>query len=209
MVSLARRLTLPDWLAELADSYATTAPNRRVVIAAIAVAAVAVSLVSAPNASGALGAVLALLMLTIAIIDGRRFIIPNELNAVGFGLAIVYAAVQEPAVMSTTVAWAVIRGAAFLLIFLGIRLGYKRLRGREGIGLGDVKLAGVAGAWLDWSIMPIAIEIAVGAALSVYLLRQLSFSRPIRATNRLPFGMFFAPAIWLCWVLETSILAPF
>jgi leader peptidase (prepilin peptidase)/N-methyltransferase len=208
IVATARRLRWPDWLAELANSYATAAPNRQLLIGLVAVAAVAISLITAPNVSGILGAALALVMLTIAVIDGRRFIIPNELNVAGLGLAIVNAIVQEPEAIVTSVAWAGIRGATFLLIFFGIRSGYKRMRGREGIGLGDVKLAGVAGCWLDWTMMPIAIEIAVGAALSVYLLRHLSLGRPIRATSRLPFGMFFAPAIWLCWLLQ-AILTPF
>ena len=34
--------------------------------------------------------------------------------------------------------------------FFALRYGYARLRGRQGLGLGDVKLAFVAGAWLDW-----------------------------------------------------------
>ncbi len=53
---------------------------------------------------------------------------------------------------------------------------YRRLRGREGIGLGDVKLAGVAGAWLDWQSIPIAVEIAALAALAVCLVRWLATS---------------------------------
>ena len=50
---------------------------------------------------------------------------------------------------------------------------YRRIRGRDGIGLGDVKLAGVAGVWLDWWVLPVAIEIAALAALAVYAMRFL------------------------------------
>ena len=100
------------------------------------------------------------------------------------------------------------RGAALALVFLALRNGYARMRGRQGLGLGDVKLAGVAGAWLDWLVMPIAIELAAFAALTGYMLRHVLFRRPISATDRLPFGFFFAPAIWLSWVLETTLLTP-
>jgi leader peptidase (prepilin peptidase)/N-methyltransferase len=206
----ARKLGFSShWLAELASSYSTAAPSSRILVGLLAGAAVVVSFLSAPNLSGILGAGLALLMLAIAIIDWRSFIIPNELNVASLGLAIVHAVVAEPDAILTSLSVAAIRGVTFFLIFLAIRSAYQWLRGREGIGLGDVKLAGIAGAWLDWPIMPIALEIAVATALSAYLLRQLALGRPIRATSRLPFGMFFAPAIWICWVLETTILSPF
>jgi leader peptidase (prepilin peptidase) / N-methyltransferase len=75
----------------------------------------------------------------------------------------------------------------------------------RGIGLGDVKLAGVAGAWLDWPSIPIAVEIAALAALAVCLVRWLAFGRAISATTRLPFGLFLAPAIWIAWLGETML----
>jgi leader peptidase (prepilin peptidase)/N-methyltransferase len=39
---------------------------------------------------------------------------------------------------------------AFLLIWLVFGVGYKALRGRTGMGLGDAKLLMVAGAWFGW-----------------------------------------------------------
>ena len=79
---------------------------------------------------------------------------------------------------------------------------YGRLRGREGLGLGDVKLAGAAGVWLDWWAMPIAIEIGALAALALYVAGHILGRRRIRATTRLPFGLFLAPAIWIAWLLQ-------
>jgi len=168
-----------------------------------------VSIASAPGAIGLLGAGLAIVMLTIAVIDARSFVIPDWLNAAGLALALLHAALAQPervpAVMAWAVAAAALRAGALALAFLAIRSLYARIRGRQGLGLGDVKLAAVAGAWLDWPIMPIAVEIAALAALSTYALRQLLFGRPVRATNRVPFGLFLAPSIWVCWLLETTL----
>ena len=175
----------------------------------VAIVAVFISIVAAPGPIGLLGAGLALVMLAIALIDFRSFTIPNSLNAAGFGLAIVNAAVQQPEAMLTAVVIAVLRGAAFALILLAIRVVYARLRGRHGLGFGDVKLAGVAGAWLDWTIMPIALELAAFAALIGYLARQLLFHRSISAFDRVPFGLFFAPAIWICWLVQATWAEPF
>ncbi len=203
----AHKLTSPAWIAALADGYAIAGLGTKLRAALLAGAAVVVSMISGPGTLGILGASLALLMLTIAVIDWRRFIIPDELTGVGFALGIAHAVVQEPNAMLAAVAFAVLRGAALALVFLLIRYAYKQIRGREGIGLGDIKLAGVAGAWLDWLMLPIAVEIAACAGLLAYLIRQFAFGRPVRATSRLPFGLFFAPTIWFCWVLETTLLA--
>ena len=104
---------------------------------------------------------------------------------------------------------AMIRGAALAVMFYGLRVGYARFRGRQGLGLGDVKLAAVGGAWLDWVMVPIALQLAVLGALSGYLLHQVTRGSSISATSRLPFGFFFAPAIWICWFLEIRWLEQF
>jgi len=173
-------------------------------ISCAAIAGVAGSLLVAPDVRGALGAGLSLVMLAIAVIDMRHLIIPDELNAAGFALALVNAAIQSPETILAAVAAAVLRGAVAALFFLGIRVAYRRLRQREGIGLGDVKLAGVAGAWLDWLTIPIAVEIAAVAALAAYVMR----GRSVDPMTRLPFGLFLAPGIWLGWLIDTMALNP-
>jgi leader peptidase (prepilin peptidase) / N-methyltransferase len=175
-------------------------------VVAIGGLAVVVSVVAAHGAAGWLGAGLALVMLAIAVVDRRRFIIPNSLNAAGLALGVVHSVVLGQEDVGAALAGAVLRAAVFALAFFSLRLIYARLRGRQGIGLGDVKLAAVAGSWLDWSIMPIAVEIAALSALSVYALRRYALRRPLRPTSRLPFGLYFAPAIWIGWLLQTTIL---
>jgi len=52
-------------------------------------------------------------------------------------------------------------------------------------------------------MIPIAIQLAAFGGLSAYLLWRRRPSESISAAKRrLPFGLFFAPAIWLCWLLE-------
>ena len=175
-------------------------------ILAAGVVAVAVSIVVAPDKSGWLGAGLALVMLAIAASDVRRFIIPDSMNVAGLALGVVHAIAAGEGNVGAALAEVTPRAAALALLFLGLRLSYARIRGRQGIGLGDVKLSAVAGTWLGWSTIPIVIEIAAVSALLFSALRWYVLRRPLRPTNRLPFGLFFAPAIWLGWLLEMTVL---
>jgi leader peptidase (prepilin peptidase) / N-methyltransferase len=170
-------------------------------LAGAAAAVIAASLWAAPGVSGILGAALGVLMLAVAAIDARELIIPNALTAAALALGLLDAALRGG---WDGVGIACLRGAALALCFLTLRAGYRWLRRREGIGLGDVKLAGVAGAWLDWTMLPIAVEIAALAALAIFTLHWLR-GGSLRRTTRVPFGLFFAPAIWLCWLLATAI----
>ena len=177
-------------------------------VACVAIIGVGTSIAVAPDLRGVLGALLALIMLAIALTDGRLGIIPDEWNAAGLTLAVLNAALQNPDTMVEAMAAAVLRGGVLALLFLGLRVAYRGLRGREGIGLGDVKLAVVAGAWLDWLTIPIAVELAAVAGLMTYVARRCWLGRPLHRTSRLPFGLFFAPAIWLGWLLQiTMVLA--
>jgi len=74
--------------------------------------------------------------------------------------------------------------------------------------MGDVKLAGVAGAWLDWFAILVAVELAVLAALGLHLARLAVRKRPLRAAGALPFGLYLAPAIWVAWLVQTMMWWP-
>jgi leader peptidase (prepilin peptidase) / N-methyltransferase len=182
--------------------------NARIIapIVAVGVATAAASVAAVPGVAGWLGAGLALIMLAIAAVDARYFIIPDALNAAGLALGLVHAVMVGEGSAIESLALAALRAAALALVFLALRLIYARLRGRQGLGLGDVKLAAVAGAWLGWNAIPVAIEIAAVSALAVYAPRHYLLRRPLRATTRLPFGLFFAPAIWLGWLLDATVL---
>jgi len=172
----------------------------------LALAAVATSLWVAPGFRGVPGALLALVTLAISVVDARQYIIPDTLTATALGLALVNAALRGETALAG-LELAVLRGLVLAVCFLALRDVYQRIRGRQGIGLGDVKLAAVAGAWLEWPTIPIAIEIAALAALAAVVIRQLVRGRPLRAAGRLPFGLFLAPAIWLGWLLDATVLA--
>jgi leader peptidase (prepilin peptidase)/N-methyltransferase len=174
-------------------------------LSAALLAAVGVSLVAAPGVDGLFGAFLGSLMFAIAVIDYRRYIIPNELTAAAFALALLRAGTVGPDADWLGVVWAASRAATIVLPFLALMIFYRRWRGRDGLGLGDIKLAAVAGAWLGWTTIFAAIELATLSALGAYIINGYVRKRPLKATEFLPFGLFLAPSIWLGWLMEALL----
>lgn len=85
--------------------------------------------------------------------------------------------------------------AVGFIAFAGLAVAYRRLRGREGLGFGDVKLAAAAGAWVGWQGLPSVVLLAAAAALAVAAARGR-----LAAAERVPFGAYLAPAILLVWL---------
>jgi leader peptidase (prepilin peptidase)/N-methyltransferase len=83
---------------------------------------------------------------------------------------------------------AAVCGAA--LILLAVRWTYKRLRGPEGMGLGDVKLLAMIAAFLGFTQSLLALFAGVLAA-ALYGLALLTLRRAT-STSKLPFGSFLA-----------------
>ncbi len=124
------------------------------------------------------------LTLPIAWIDLRQRIIPDGLNLAllvsGLGLA----AWQTPDLASVLLRAG--ESAVAFALFWGIRALHARLRGRIGLGLGDVKFLAAATAWTGLPGLPFVILVASLSALLVVGLARLD------ATTRLPFGPFLA-----------------
>ena len=175
------------------------------VIALIGTLAVGLSFAASPDWRGMFGAALAVLMLAIALSDLRHFIVPDALSGSAFVLGLIFAALFDDAPLAETILTCLLRAAAAALPLLALMLFYEWWRGRPGLGLGDVKLAAVAGAWLDWFTIVEVIEVAALAALAAYVVWRYVLHRPIAATTPLPFGLFLAPAIWAGWLAEAAL----
>ena len=161
------------------------------------------SLVTAPGAEGLYGAFLAALMLAIAANDARHYRIPNQLTGAAFAFALLRAGAFVPDIGAEALLWPLARAAATGLPLLLLMVLYRRWRGRDGLGLGDVKLAAVCGAWLDLATVVAVIELAALLAIGAYAANAALRRKPLRATAFLPFGLFLAPAIWIGWLGET------
>jgi leader peptidase (prepilin peptidase) / N-methyltransferase len=164
----------------------------------IELAAVAVALWAASVFSGSLlwvSCVLGWTLLVLAVIDHRHFLLPDFLTLplIPFGLVVAWA--YDPAGFLDHVLGAV-AGLAFVVV---LREVYRRLRGREGMGLGDAKLLAGSGAFVAWQALPSVILIASLTALAVALFGRLRGAN-ISLGDRMPFGTFLCLATWIVWL---------
>ncbi len=142
------------------------------------------------------GAALGGLMLAIAVSDWRRYRVPDPLVALALALRVVDVMAWPQGPRGEVLLEAVVRAASMAGFFWLFRWAYRRWRGREGMGLGDVKLAAVAGAWIDWPVLPYVVEFAALFGVGVALLRA---GRGLRGDTKLPFAVGFATAIFVGW----------
>jgi leader peptidase (prepilin peptidase)/N-methyltransferase len=143
----------------------------------------------------ALSFILGWTLLTLAIVDARALRLPDPLTLplLACGLA---AALALP-------------GAPFLDHLVGAVAGYGvlavvgwvywRLRGHEGLGLGDAKLLAAAGAWLGWRPLPSVLIIACLLALAWIAIRAAARGRG-SLRRQVAFGAPLCLAIWIVWL---------
>jgi leader peptidase (prepilin peptidase)/N-methyltransferase len=156
------------------------------------------------GAEEGLGALLALLMMAIAVADWRALIIPNALNACVAALGLVEIALEGGADWATAMLEAGARAIVVAGLLYGFAALYFRFRGRRGLGLGDVKLAGAAAFWLDWRALTWSIELAALSGLALAFVMRMRSGRRLDPLTKMPFGVVLAPSIWLCWLASRA-----
>lgn len=141
------------------------------------------------------GALFGWVLLALALLDARagwlpdRLTLPLAMAGVAGGLAELPPALPDR----------LVGGAAAFVLFATIRLGYRCLRGREGMGGGDVKLFGAIGLWLGWRLLPLVLLGAALAGLLWSLGKRIGGSQ-VTAASSVRFGSFLALAGWLGWI---------
>jgi leader peptidase (prepilin peptidase) / N-methyltransferase len=165
-----------------------------------AVAVVSFALLAWPTALAS--TVLGILMIAGAEVDARTFLLPDTVTAGTFLSGILAAPALDRFDPELAAVEAVARAAGTVAVLLLVRWCYAWLRGREGLGFGDIKLAAGIGAWLPLNAIPICFGLAASGALVLVLLAHFC-GRRVHATTKLPFGAFLCPALWMVFFATT------
>jgi leader peptidase (prepilin peptidase) / N-methyltransferase len=144
---------------------------------------------------------LVLILAAITLTDIRRMIIPDIWNAL-LGFCGVFAAALDPL---KGIVWALTGMAVALAASLLLRAIYARLRGRQGLGLGDVKFFTAAGAWVGAAGLAFVALFASISGLAFVIALHLA-GRPVTAASRIAFGPHLAVGLLLTWVLKPGEL---
>jgi leader peptidase (prepilin peptidase)/N-methyltransferase len=125
--------------------------------------------------------------------------LPNALTLPGIAIGLVFALAVPPGLVDALIGAAL--GAAILWV---IRWGWYRATGVEAMGLGDVKMLAMIGAFLGWRQVWLVLFLASvsGAVLGV----GLAMARGRSMQTRLPFGTFLAIAAFIASVVGDRLL---
>ena len=148
--------------------------------------------------------ILFLSFLIIFFIDLKHYIIPDVLTfpmmALGFfksfdpNLSPIF-----PNYINSLLGGIIGYGIIWLLIIF-----YKKIRNKEGMGLGDAKLLAVIGFWFGWISIPFVIFLSSTIALIVVVPDLLK--RQKKLTSQIPFGPYIIIATIIFIVFKEKFL---
>ena len=137
-----------------------------------------------------LGLLLAMtpMMVALAVIDTEYQRLPNVLIAVLAVLAIAWRWTGDGALLAGLAVAAIVIVAGIL-----IDAGYKALKGRGGLGLGEAKLIAVGGVALG--LGPFLLFLSVTGLFGVVL---SAFWQRVPGSRAFPFGPAILASLWIC-----------
>ena len=141
----------------------------------------------------------AAMLIVLFAIDLEHQILPNEITLSGVVVGFALSFLLPPGWKSSLLGLVV--GGVFPFLIAEI---YFRVRGREGMGMGDFKMLAMVGAFLGWPLVWVALIIScvlgtvIGGGALLLSRRGLG--------TRIPFGTFIAAAALLCAYAEAPVL---
>ena len=134
-------------------------------------------------------------LIVLGFIDFYHQILPDVITLPGLALALIYSFSRDDLNLWQALIGAA-AGAGFLLLVYG---AYFLLRKKEGLGMGDVTMMLMIGAYLGWlqAFFTLILASFTGALVGVFFI----FYKKKDLQYSLPFGTFLAPAAFfsLLW----------
>jgi leader peptidase (prepilin peptidase)/N-methyltransferase len=131
-------------------------------------------------------------LLALAWVDLGHMRLPDALTLP----LLVLGLLTQAATASEQFAAYVVGAIVGYVTFKGIAVGYRALRGRDGLGGGDAKLLAVAGAWVGWTELPDVVLLAALLGIAAAVICRAS-GQAMTAVTALPFGPCLAIALWI------------
>jgi len=142
-------------------------------------------------------------LIALGFIDFYHQILPDEITLPGLLLALIYSLFRTDLNLRQALVGAV-AGAGFLLFVYG---AYYLLRKKEGLGLGDVTMMLLIGAYLGWrqAFFTLILASFVGALVGIFFI----FYQKKDFQYSLPFGTFLAPAAFAALLWGERIISAY
>ena len=138
-------------------------------------------------------------MIVLFVIDLQHQILPNVITVPGIVIGFVLSFFLPPGWLSSLLG--IVLGGGVLLLIME---AYARARGFEGLGMGDVKMLAMIGAFLGWPLMLLTLVLGslAGSVIGVGLMA----TRRGGMKTALPFGTFLAVGALVAAVTGDAIL---
>lgn len=144
--------------------------------------------------------VLATALIVLFMIDFEHQLLPNAITLPGIVIGVAFSVVAPPGPVDSLIGIGVGGGVLY-----AIAAGYYLVRKEEGMGMGDVKMLAMVGAFLGWRavLLTLVLSSFAGAVLGVFIMAwhrgDLRYA--------LPFGTFLAIASLVAMLAGEQILA--
>ena len=160
------------------------------------------------------------ILTVIAAIDARFGIIPDSLSAalvITGALNVLLESSQAAGTLTATsgeltalmpqldaICSRAMEALIAVLCTVILRAGYRFLRCRDGLGLGDVKFVGAAALWLGLPMLPLMLIVAVSSAFATIVLLRQQHDQ-LGGNDAIPFGPHLALGLWLTFLIGAEI----
>jgi leader peptidase (prepilin peptidase)/N-methyltransferase len=138
-------------------------------------------------------------MIALFAIDFEHQILPNVITLPGIVVGVLANVLAGPGWVNSLIGVAVGAGSLWLIAEI-----YYRVRHEEGLGMGDVKMLGMIGAFLGWKLVLVTLVMSsfLGSIVGVFVL----IAKKESLKYALPFGTFLAIGALVAAVAGDAIL---
>jgi leader peptidase (prepilin peptidase) / N-methyltransferase len=138
-------------------------------------------------------------LIVLFAIDLEHHLLPNVITLPGIAVGFAFSLLTEPGWMSSAIGIALGGGVLYTIAEV-----YYRVRHEEGLGMGDVKMLAMVGAFLGWKLTLVTLMMASFSGSIVGL--ALIASRRGSLKYALPFGTFLAMGAVLAATIGPGVI---